>query len=181
MRGNGDTLSVGALRLAAIHTPGHTPEHLVFALTDTATGAAPVGLFTGDCLFVGDVGRPDLLELAAGQRDSKAAGARQQYRNIQRLKTMPDYLQVWPGHGAGSACGKALVSMPSSTLGYEKLFNPAFQCGGEDDFVRWLLTDQPEMPRYFAQMKRVNKRGPTLLKDVRSPQRLEGFVLQDAL
>src|SRR5688572_2615921 len=106
---DGDTLSVGEIRLAAIHTPGHTPEHLVFALTDTATGAAPVGLFTGDCLFVGDVGRPDLLELAAGQRDSKAAGARQQYRNIQRLKTMPDYLQVWPGHGAGSACGKALV------------------------------------------------------------------------
>ncbi len=85
---------------------------------------------------------------------------------------MPDYLQIWPGHGAGSACGKALGAVPSSTLGYEKLFNPAFQFDDELQFVDWLLADQPETPRYFAQMKRVNKAGPALLSDLSIPRRL---------
>src|SRR5690606_4610513 len=114
----------------------------------------PMGLFTGDCLFVGDVGRPDLLETAAKIANTAAAGARQQFANVERLKTLPDYLQVWPGHGAGSACGKALGSVPSSTLGYEKLFNPAFQFDDADAFAAWLLADQPETPNYFGQMKR---------------------------
>jgi hydroxyacylglutathione hydrolase len=94
---------------------------------------------------------------------------------------MSDHLQIWPAHGAGSACGKALGAIPSTTLGYEKLVNPAFQIDGEDGFVRWLLDGQPEAPWYFARMKHVNKVGPALLHDLATPQRLDGAALDAAL
>jgi hydroxyacylglutathione hydrolase len=178
---DGDSWNVGNIRIKAIHTPGHTPEHLVFQVTDTARANAPIGVFTGDFLFVGDVGRPDLLEEAAGIADTSEYGARQQFANVQRFKAMADYLQVWPGHGAGSACGKALGAIPSTTLGYEKRFNPAFQFDNEEVFVRWLLTDQPETPRYFAQMKRVNRAGPTLLRDLPDITQLDGGKLDEVL
>jgi hydroxyacylglutathione hydrolase len=177
----GDSIRVGNVRLDVLHTPGHTPEHLVFAVTDTATADEPLGLFTGDCLFVGDMGRPDLLETAAGVVGSKAAGAAGQFRNMQRLKALPDYLQVFPGHGAGSACGKALGAVPSSTLGYEKRFNPAFQHDDEAAFVAWLLADQPETPPYFAQMKRLNRDGAPLLRDLPAPAVLDAARLPELL
>ncbi len=177
----GDSFMVGNVRLEAIHTPGHTPEHLIFQVTDTRGADQPMGLFTGDCLFVGNVGRPDLLEEVAGFAGTKAEGARGQFRNIQRLKTLPDYLQVWPGHGAGSACGKGLSAIPTSTLGYERLFNPAFQITDEARFVEWLLADQPEAPFYFAQMKRVNKAGPALLSTLTPPVRLSADRLDSLL
>ncbi|MBL8147800.1 MAG: MBL fold metallo-hydrolase [Anaerolineae bacterium] len=176
---DGDVWQVGNVRIQALHTPGHTPEHLVFMFTDTLAADQPMGIFTGDLLFVGDVGRPDLLEEAAGITGTKEPGARQQFQNVQRLKAMPDYLMVLPGHGAGSACGKALGAVPSSTLGYEKLFNPAFQIADEDEFVRWLLDGQPEPPTYFAEMKRVNKAGPVLLAELPEPEMLEGFILEE--
>lgn len=176
---DGDEWMVGNVRIQAVHTPGHTPEHLIFLFTDTVAANQPMGLFSGDLLFVGDVGRPDLLEEAAGISGTKEPGARQQFHNVQRLKAMSDYLMVLPGHGAGSACGKALGAVPSSTLGYEKLFNPAFQIADEDEFVRWLLDGQPEAPAYFAQMKRVNKLGPALLSSLPEPEMLEGFVLEE--
>lgn len=178
---DGDSFNVGQVRIDVLHTPGHTPEHVILMLTDTAAADRPMGLFTGDCLFVGDVGRPDLLETAAKLANTAKAGAQQQFANVQRLKDLPDYLQVWPGHGAGSACGKALGSVPSSTLGYEKLFNPAFQFDDDDAFVAWLLTDQPETPNYFGQMKRVNKAGPPLLRTLKPPAQLEGFILSESL
>lgn len=177
---DGDHWMLGDIRIDVLHTPGHTPEHLVYQLTD-AGSSQPMGLFTGDCLFVGDVGRPDLLETAAGFSGTKETGARQQFANVQRFKTMPDHLQVWPGHGAGSACGKALGAVPSSTIGYEKLVNPAFQIADEAAFVEWLLSDQPETPRYFGQMKRVNKHGPALLHTLPTPQPLDGFILGEVL
>ncbi|MFQ3567907.1 MAG: rhodanese-like domain-containing protein [Aggregatilineales bacterium] len=177
----GSTFMIGNLRFEALHTPGHTPEHIIYQLTDTAAADRPMGLFTGDCLFVGDVGRPDLLETAVGMFGSAEVGARGQFANVERLRAMPDYLQVWPGHGAGSACGKALGAVPSSTLGYEKLFNAAFQFDDEKAFVRWLLDGQPETPRYFAQMKKVNREGPTLLDDLPPIETLEGFILPDLL
>jgi hydroxyacylglutathione hydrolase len=169
---DGDSWMLGNIRIQAIHTPGHTPEHLIFQITDTRAADRPMGLFMGDCLFVGDVGRPDLLENAAGVTGTKEIGARGQFANVQRLNSMPDYLQIWPGHGAGSACGKALGAVPSTTLGYEKLFNPAFQFTDESAFVDWLLSGQPETPRYFARMKQVNKSGPMLLSILPIPKRL---------
>ena len=179
--GDGDSWRLGALKIEALHLPGHTPEHLIFRVTDTAHADEPMGLFTGDCLFAGDVGRPDLLETAAGVAGSAEEGARQQFASLQRLSAMPDYLQVWPGHGAGSACGKALGAVPSTTLGYEKRFNPAFQHESEAEFVAWLLDGQPETPPYFAQMKRVNRQGPALLADLTLVEPTEGFVLADTL
>jgi hydroxyacylglutathione hydrolase len=172
---DGDTWMVGNVKVEVLHTPGHTPEHISFMITDTAGADKPIGIFTGDFLFVGDIGRPDLLDEAAGFVDTRFKGAQLQYANIERFKELPDYLQIWPAHGAGSACGKALGAVPSSTLGYEKLFNPAFQFNNEEDFVNWLLADQPEAPKYFAQMKYINKVGPELLKnlpDVQARQRI---------
>lgn len=178
---DGDVFWLGRIRFEVMATPGHTPEHIVFVVTDTAAADRPIGVFSGDCLFVGDVGRPDLLETAAGFAGTKALGARQQLASIRRLAALPDYLQVWPGHGAGSACGKALGAIPSTTLGYERLFNPAFQRSDEASFVAWLLDGQPEPPRYFAQMKRVNRDGPALLRDLPRPATLDRAAVEREL
>lgn len=162
-----DRFAVGSLVFEVMHTPGHTPESISFLLTDRGGNAdRPMGIFTGDFVFVGDVGRPDLLEKAAGYQGAAEAGARAMFRSLQKFKQLPDYLQVWPAHGAGSACGKALGAVPSSTVGYEKLFNWALAHANEEEFVRALLDGQPEPPFYFAVMKQVNKEGPALLKDL---------------
>ncbi len=174
---DGDSWKVGNIKVDVMHTPGHTPEHISFMITDTAGADKPMGVFTGDFLFVGDVGRPDLLEEAAGYKGTKEVGARQQFQSVARFKALPDYLQIWPGHGAGSACGKALGAIPSTTLGYEKLFNPAFAIEREDEFVRWLLDGQPEAPKYFAQMKKVNKLGPPLTSALPTPVNFDRATL----
>lgn len=174
---DGDSWMTGNIKIEVIHTPGHTPEHISFLITDTAAANRPIGVFTGDFIFVGDVGRPDLLEEAAGLTGTKEPGARKQFHSVQRFKAMPDYLQIWPGHGAGSACGKALGAIPSTTLGYEKLFNPAFQFSQEDAFVHWLLSGQPEAPRYFAQMKKMNKQGWPLLSSLPAPKKMDHAAL----
>jgi hydroxyacylglutathione hydrolase len=156
---DGDVLSVGRVRLDVRHTPGHTPEHVIFVVTDEATSDFPVGIVCGDFLFAGDVGRPDLLERAVGIAGSMQRSAADLYRSLQSLRELPDYLQVWPGHGAGSACGKSLGAVPQSTLGYELRANWAFQIHDEHEFVRTVLADQPEPPAYFARMKQLNALG----------------------
>lgn len=176
---DGDHFMVGNIRIEALHTPGHTPEHLSFLVTDTAGANEPMGIFTGDFVFVGDVGRPDLLEKAAGVAGSTDQAARQLFRSAQRLREFPEYLQIWPGHGAGSACGRALGAVPQSTVGYETRFNWAFAIRDEDVFVRAVLQDQPAPPRYFAQMKRVNKLGPALTTDLPPVEQLAPVQLAD--
>ncbi len=178
---DGDMWMVGNIRIDVIHTPGHTPEHISFMITDTPASDQPIGVFTGDFLFVGDIGRPDLLEEAAGMMGTADSGARVQFQSVEKFKQLPDHLQIWPGHGAGSACGKALGAVPSTTLGYEKLVNPAFQFDEEQPFVDWLLDGQPEAPRYFAQMKKVNKIGSPLLADLPTPRQLSYADLQTAI
>jgi hydroxyacylglutathione hydrolase len=157
---DGEAIDVGTVRVEVLHTPGHTPEHLSFLITDTASAKTAMGMLSGDFIFVGDVGRPDLLEKAAGIGNTMDRMARQLYQSIQKAKSLPAYLQIWPGHGAGSACGKALGDIPSSTLGYESLVNWAFRAPTEDAFVAEVLAGQPEPPKYFARMKRVNRDGP---------------------
>jgi hydroxyacylglutathione hydrolase len=115
---------------------------------------------------------PDLLERAVRVAGSMEQSARQLFHSLQRFRELPDYLQIWPGHGAGSACGKALSAVPQSTLGYERRFNWAFGILNEDEFVRAVLAGQPEPPRYFAEMKRMNRLGPRILGGVRRPARL---------
>jgi hydroxyacylglutathione hydrolase len=157
---DGDHFLVGNVRIDVWHTPGHTPEHLAFLVTDTSGADAPMGIFTGDFVFVGDVGRPDLLERAAGYTDTMESAARDLFRSLQRFRALPEWVQVWPGHGAGSACGKALGAVPQSTVGYELRFNWAFAIADEQAFIEAVLAGQPEPPTYFARMKRINKEGP---------------------
>lgn len=157
------TIKLGNITITAVHTPGHTPEHLAFLVTDGAVTEEPMGVVTGDFVFVGDVGRPDLLEKAAHVANTAEAGARDLYRSLAWFKTLPDYVQVWPGHGAGSACGKGLGAVPQSTVGYERRFNWALGVESEDEFVRQVLAGQPEPPRYFGRMKEVNRAGAAVL------------------
>jgi hydroxyacylglutathione hydrolase len=178
---DGRTFCVGRLAIQVMHTPGHTPEHLTFLVTDGASATEPMGAITGDFVFVGDVGRPDLLERAANMAGTMEAGARQLFRSLQRLAPLPDYLQIWPGHGAGSACGKALGAVPQSTLGYERRFNWAFGVRDEDEFVRGVLAGQPDPPRYFAEMKRINRDGPRIRGDAARPPAVDGATLARAI
>ncbi len=177
---DGDTFKTGNVRLEVMHTPGHTPEHISFILTDFEADQ-PMGIFSGDFVFVGDVGRPDLLETAAGVSGTMEPGARTLYQSLQRFKQLPDHLQLWPGHGAGSACGKALGAVPQSTVGYEKLFNWALNVASEDEFVAEVLSGQPEPPYYFAMMKHMNKVGPALAEGLTLPSRMPAPDIQAAL
>ena len=178
---DGSVFKVGNLRFEVLHTPGHTPEHISFLLTDTAASDKPIMIFTGDFVFVGDVGRPDLLEKAAGIQGTRIIGAKQMFNSLKRFKVLPDYVQVWPGHGAGSACGKALGAVPSSTVGYEKLVNWALQIDDEEEFVEALLEGQPEPPKYFAMMKKLNKIGPDILGGIPHPARLTLSQFENAV
>ena len=169
----GSVVNVGSVRVDVVHTPGHTPEHLTFLITDTQAATDPMAAVTGDFVFVGDVGRPDLLERAAKHVGTMEQAARTLFHSLQRFKTLPDFVQIWPGHGAGSACGKALGAVPQTTLGYERRFNWAFRMADEQAFVEQVLAGQPDPPRYFAEMKRLNKAGPPLRAEVPPPQQLD--------
>ena len=177
---HGDKIKVGNLTLEVIYTPGHTPESISFLLTDHPATDEPVMIFTGDFVFVGDIGRPDLLEKAAGITGTQEKGAHEMYRSVQDFSKLAPHIQVWPGHGAGSACGKALGSVPSSTVGYEKIRNWAFRFeSDEEGFVQYLLEGQPEPPKYFAMMKKLNKLERPLLTEVpKHPKLSETEFLQ---
>jgi hydroxyacylglutathione hydrolase len=167
---DGDAFSIGNIKFKAVYSPGHTPEHLSYLVSDGATTDEPMGILSGDFVFVGDVGRPDLLETAAGQEGVMEGSAKVLYKSLDKFKEMPEYLQVWPGHGAGSACGKALGAIPESTVGYELRFNQSIKAAiSEKNFVDFILDGQPEPPLYFARMKRDNKIGPKVLGDLPQP------------
>lgn len=170
---DGDAFAIGNVRVQAVRTPGHTPEHVCFLVTDGGADA-PMGVVSGDFVFAGDLGRPDLLESAAGEAGGREAGARDLFRSVSTLLGWPDWLQVWPGHGAGSACGKALGAVPQTTAGYEKRFSPSVQAAleGEGAFVRAILDGQNEPPLYFARMKRLNRDGVPPLPALPRPRRL---------
>ena len=178
---DGQHFMVGNIRLDVLHTPGHTPEHISFVVTDTPAASGPWGILSGDFVFVGDVGRPDLLEKAAGHTGTMEASARTLFHSLQRFRALPDHLQVWPGHGAGSACGKALGAIASSTVGYEKIGNWGVAMAGEGEFVRMVLDGQPDPPRYFAEMKRINKEGPRVLGGFSVPATLPAAALPASL
>lgn len=178
---DGDLIRVGNVHLRVMHTPGHTPEHLSFVVTDTAVATEPMGILSGDFVFVGDVGRPDLLERAAKVANTMEVGAKQLFRSLERFRALPDWVQVWPGHGAGSACGKSLGAVPTSTVGYEKRFNWGVGTPDEAEFVAMVLAGQPEPPLYFAEMKRINRDGPPILGAFATPTRGDLSSLDRAL
>lgn len=155
-----DTLSLGKLRFEFRHVPGHTPEHIAILLFDESRSPdTPWCMFTGDFLFVGDVGRPDLLGEA-----EKEKLAHQLYESVfTRIEALPDFLEIFPAHGAGSLCGKAIGSRRSSTLGFERRFSSVLQKQDEEPWIEDLLQDMPLSPSYFSRMKRINKEGPAII------------------
>ena len=166
---HGHRIQLGNIAIEAVHTPGHTPEHLSFLVTDGAQTSEPGFILTGDFVFVGDLGRPDLLDEAAGGVDTRFEGARDLFASLRdHFLTLPDYVQVLPGHGSGSACGKALGAVPSSTVGYERNFSwwaPYLANGDEHGFIEELLRGQPDAHAYFGRMKVQNKLGPAVIGD----------------
>ncbi len=158
---HGDRIAVGHVDLEAVHTPGHTPEHLSFLVFERGR-PEPAALLSGDFLFVGSVGRPDLLG------DEESAGlAGQLYDSVQRLQAYPDGLAVYPGHGAGSMCGSGMGQAPSTTLGQERQSNPYLDPAlSREAFVQRVLASAPPFPPYYRRMKRVNAEGPALLEEL---------------
>ncbi len=182
---HGHRIRLGKVTIEAAHTPGHTPEHLSFLVTDGAQSDQPGFMLTGDFVFVGDLGRPDLLDEAAGFVDTRFQAARALFASLRdRFLTMPDYVQVLPAHGSGSACGKALGAIAASTVGYERNFSwwgSYLQSGDEQGFVDELLSGQPDAHAYFGRMKRENKLGPALIGEARKLVEYVAGELADAL
>lgn len=174
---DGDTFEVGdGIEIKALHTPGHTPEEMSYLVVEQGNGDDPMAVLTGDFMFVGDLGRPDLLEEAAGEMGTAKTGAHQTFQSMTSgFLELPDYVAVWPGHGSGSACGKALGDVPSSTIGYERRtawWSKFFEKSDEEGFVEEFLSDQPESPTYYAHMKTWNRDGAPMLGALPSPPRL---------
>ncbi|GAB2509454.1 putative polyketide biosynthesis zinc-dependent hydrolase BaeB [Corynebacterium atrinae] len=167
---HGHRIELGNITIEAVHTPGHTPEHLSFLVTDGAQSSEPGFMLTGDFVFVGDLGRPDLLDEAAGFVDTRFQGAKDLFASLRdRFLTLPDYVQVLPAHGSGSACGKALGAIPASTVGYERNFSwwsRYLESNDEQGFVDELLSGQPDAHAYFGRMKMENKIGPAVMGEV---------------
>ncbi|MCK6471434.1 MAG: MBL fold metallo-hydrolase [Planctomycetes bacterium] len=158
--GDSDEIVLGSLRLKVVHTPGHTPEHIGWELfDDTRSKDTPWLFFSGDFLFVGDVGRPDLL----GEEARKKLAVQLYDSVFTRLPKLPEFTEVYPAHGAGSLCGKALAARGTSTVGFERRFNPSLAERGQAEWIEMLMRGMPPSPPYFARMKRVNREGPAVL------------------
>lgn len=170
----GDILPFGGIRLRAYHTPGHTPEHLSYLLYTTSNDTEPVGIFTGDALFVGEVGRPDLLG-----EDEQERLLQQLYQSVtQKFASLPDHVTVYPGHGAGSACGKNISDEPTSTIGQERISNYAFHARSLDEFRGAVMTNMPPAPTYYPVLKRINQKGAPPFENAQTggpvaPERIE--------
>jgi hydroxyacylglutathione hydrolase len=158
---DGDAVSIGRVRLQALHTPGHTPEHLSFLVFDGARSETqPMILLSGDFLFVGSLGRPDLLG-----EEAKRALASKLFDSVRRvLAPLSDGLEIAPGHGAGSMCGAGMSGRATSTLGFERIANPYLRADlTEAQFVEMILSRVPPFPDYYRRMKALNARGPRVL------------------
>jgi hydroxyacylglutathione hydrolase len=151
----GNELNLGKVKLKAIHTPGHTPEHISLLIYDDKQGTKPFGIFTGDTVFNLDVGRPDLL----GEERTQKLAAQLYHSLFNKLVPLGDRIEVYPCHGAGSSCGKSIGDRRQSTIGNERVFSQAFQQRTEAEFIKWLLQDMPEPPRHYARLKKVNAKG----------------------
>ena len=175
---DGDKIRVGDVRINAIETPGHTPEHLSYLVFEHSKDDRPWGVLTGDTLFVGDVGRVDILS----SRMPVAELAGLMYDSLhQRLLKLPDETRVFPAHGAGSLCGRSIGAESSSTIGRERQMNPALRPMSRDAFIAEITRDVPETPVYFLHSRDLNKAGPALSGDRPLPPRLSPVEFRDAL
>jgi glyoxylase-like metal-dependent hydrolase (beta-lactamase superfamily II)/rhodanese-related sulfurtransferase len=159
---HGDTLWLGNIQIMVRHTPGHTPESITLLVADTTRGEQPWMALTGDTLFVGDIGRPDLVGADAA---AELAGKMHSSLNEQLLP-LPDGLLVYPGHGAGSLCGKSIGAMRSTTLGYERQFNVALQPRPRDEFILFATENLPEQPGNHRRIKALNRKGASIIGSI---------------
>jgi hydroxyacylglutathione hydrolase len=149
---DGEEHDMGNVRITILHTPGHTPDSISILVTDRSRAPEPWFVLTGDTLFSGGVGRPDLLGAGA-----ETVLAEQLYDSVfGTLLKLPDHIEVFPAHFGGAACGKGLSGKPGSTIGFERRFNPALQFTSKDEFVHFVLTDLPPQPEVFAENRRKN-------------------------
>lgn len=162
---DGDEVELGNDYVRVIHTPGHSPDSISLLVGDRTRGADPWFVLTGDTLFVGDAGRPDLTAGEADDSDGETPvqaateAARTLHASLQRLLALPDDLEVYPAHFAGSACGRAMSGKPNSTLGFERRFNPALRLDDPDKFITFMLTDLPAPPAGHQEIRAANRRG----------------------
>jgi glyoxylase-like metal-dependent hydrolase (beta-lactamase superfamily II)/rhodanese-related sulfurtransferase len=155
----GDSFTIDDIRISVLDTAGHTPEHISYVVADMERGEEPVGVFCGDTLFVGDVGRPDLFPGRATELASTL------FDNLHgKLMKLPDFCEVYPAHGAGSLCGRAMGAKRTSTIGYERKNNPALQIRERCDFIESLTTNMPAAPDHFARCSATNAAGPALVR-----------------
>ena len=174
---HGDTWDVGQLRFTALETPGHTPEHVSYAVADGSRAEEPVLLLTGGSLLVGSVGRTDLLGA-----ENAAAYARDQFRSLHEvILRHEDFVGVLPTHGAGSLCSTGIASTPASTVGFERRYNPLLRHDAAEAFARALLSGQPAFPAYFARMRPMNRAGPPLLGTLPTRRPLSVAAVQAAI
>jgi glyoxylase-like metal-dependent hydrolase (beta-lactamase superfamily II)/rhodanese-related sulfurtransferase len=160
----GDSFRIDDVRIAVLDVAGHTPEHIAYVVADLERGEEPVVIFSGDTLFVGDVGRPDLFPGRATELASKL------YDNLhEKLLKLPDFCEVYPAHGAGSLCGRAMGAKRTSTVGYERRYNAALQIRDKRKFIDSLTTHMPAAPDHFARCSAINAAGPALLSTIPEP------------
>jgi hydroxyacylglutathione hydrolase len=173
---DGDEIQVGDVVIRFRETPGHTPESICLVVFDRAEGPEPKMVLTGDTLFIGDVGRPDL----AGGEGTPEELARQLYDSLnEKLLTLPDSVAVYPGHGAGSLCGKNISSETSSTIGEQRRFNYALRPMPREEFVRLVTADLPEAPAYFSRDAAINRGGPRSLGELADPRPLSPAQVEE--
>jgi hydroxyacylglutathione hydrolase len=151
---DGEILEIGNVTIEVVHTPGHTPEHISMLVTDRTRSNEPWFVLTGHTLMVGDLGRTELAS-------SAEEGARALFRSVQRLKALPEYLEVLPGAYSGSVCGRSLSGKPISTIGFERRHNKAFQIDDEDEFVRAMVADIPPPPPQAGRVRAINSGAET--------------------
>jgi len=170
----GDTIEIEDMELSVLETPGHTPEHVCYVIVDSSRGEEPTGVFCGDTLFVGDVGRPDLFPSRARELASSL------YHSLhEKLLKLPDFCEVYPAHGAGSLCGRAMGAKRTSTIGYERKYNSALQIRDRDNFIESLTTDMPAAPDHFSRCSTININGPVLMRDFPQLEELDPHSFSD--
>lgn len=174
---DGDEISIGKVRLRILETPGHTPESVCILVIDRETSDQPQRVLTGDTLFIGDVGRPDL---AAGKGYTPQLMASMMYDSLhQKLLQLDDAVEVYPAHGAGSMCGRKLSQETSSTIGEQRKFNYALKPMSKAEFVSMMTTDLPEAPAYFSKDAEINRGGAAPLETLPRPEALSPQVVYD--
>jgi hydroxyacylglutathione hydrolase len=170
---DGDTFAIEDMVIKVLETPGHTPEHISYVVTDRARGSDPVAVFCGDTLFVGDVGRPDLFPGMAKKLASNL------YESLhEKLLTLPHFCEVYPAHGAGSLCGRAMGAKRTSTIGYEMKYNSALRIRDKAKFIESLTTSMPPAPDHFARLSAINRKGPVLVKTLPALQLLDPITFK---